>query len=305
MSIQDSNSNIYEIKKNKKFDYLESNNIDYISTFPNNHNKLSIFNIYKENFKSKFEDITDNFFQKINFSLNCLDDAFINNNNFDINNIFISFNGGKDCLASFILIKYYLFCKENNLDFKIKASFEKFSKEKSPLLKYNKNIKLIYFLNKKNFDVEEDYVYEFSKTENVEIYFIYSDYILGLKFLTEINSLKSIIMGTREDDLKYEFYNSDILIHESTSPYPKFFRFYSVFKFNYEDIWRLILLTKFEYMKLYDEGFSSIGNKLNTKINENLIFEINGKKENGFFLPAWCLKEKVTERCFRESEKNK
>ncbi len=130
-----------------------------------------------------------------------------------------------------------------------------------------------------------------------------ADYIKGLNFLIENNNLKSIIMGTRADDIKGDKKN-DTLIHPSTSPYPIFSRFYPIYNFDYEDIWRLILLTKFEYLELYDRGYSSIGNKFNTELNENLKIIINkeDKTNHILYLPAFCLDQSLSEseRIFRE-----
>ena len=105
-------------------------------------------------------------------------------------------------------------------------------------------------------------------------------------------------MGTRKDDIiKYKPDTRDIeksLTDPSTAPYPNFLRFYPIFSFDFDDIWRLILITKYEYLNLYDCGFSSIGNRFNTQVNENL------KIDENLVLPAWCLQESISERSFRK-----
>lgn len=325
LSLEEENMYFYNDKQtNPKVGYDE-----YISE------KESEFHNYIQDVKKKYyEKISPNFFEKIKYSLDRLEEAFSSNEHFTKEKIYLSFNGGKDCLAAYILVKYYLYCEENSLDYSIIKSFESFITEKHKPLNNSKRIRFVYFMNKKNYDCEEDYAWNFSKKEEVEIHFCYSDYILGLNFLIQKSDLKYIIMGTRADDIKKDFPRSENLIHASTAPYPEFLRFYPVYKFDYADIWRLILLTKFEYLELYDKGFSSIGNKYNTKINENLIFKMSQQPANlqpaeeckssiyadnidqevncsyndnnnslNFLLPAWCLKEMLSERSFRNIEK--
>ena len=285
LSITDKDENYFQKNLPEKYD----KNILY----SNYIKKLKIFS-------SKF---SETFFDKIKFSLDLFNNFLNNQPLFKKDKIFLAFNGGKDCLATYILIKYYFFCEENIIDYSASLSFQTFcmDKNKNYCVDPKYKIKLVYFMNKKNFESEEEYVFNFSLREKIEIIYIYSDYISGLKFLIKNFNLKWIIMGTRKDDIKETLQNEN-LIHESTDPYPKFIRFYPVFKFDYEDIWKLILLSKIEYLELYDKGYSSIGNKLNTKVNENLIFKINEIEKSNLFLPAWCLMDSFSERNFRDSE---
>ncbi len=305
----DINSNNGPEKNNEK----NNKNIREEQNQLNQQRNVDLKNYISDFRRKHFSNIPDIFFLKIKLSLDCLHEALMNNSNFDTKNIFLSFNGGKDCLAAYIILKYYLFCKEKNIQYSNKNSFDIFIQQKNEALINSKKIKFVYFLNKKNFESEEDYVVNFSKKENVEIFYIHGDYILGLNFLIQNFSLKFILMGTRLNDMKQNNnnLNKEDLIHESTAPYPHFFRFYPVYKFEYEDIWRLILISNFDYLGLYDIGFSSIGNKLNTKINRNLIYKETGNVKNDdvsydeqeLLLPAWCLKSGESERSFREESK--
>jgi 3'-phosphoadenosine 5'-phosphosulfate sulfotransferase (PAPS reductase)/FAD synthetase len=254
-----------------------------------------------------YNQIPEEFFEKIIFSLECFNKFFENDKMKSNEKLTISFNGGKDCLAAYILIKYFFYCKKYDYDYTSVNSFTSFCKmngnkaNTSEDKSYNTdNITFIYFANDDNFTEEEDYVNEFTLKEKINTFYLYSDLICGLKFMINNYETKLIIMGTRKDDL-INHYKMTIdeklensLVHPSTSPYPNFIRFYPVFDFDFEDIWRLILLTNYSYLKLYNKGYSSIGKKHNTFINDNLKFDdLN-------ILPAWCLKEFISERNYRK-----
>lgn len=253
------------------------------------HEKLNFF-------RNKYLDLNSSLFDKIICFAKCFEATLKNQT--DESKLYVSFNGGKDCLAAYILLKYFFYCKLNKLKTEEISSFELFINSKTQLKISDFNIIFIYFVNDKNYTEEEDYVIDFAKNEGVQIFYIYSDYVTGLKFLIKNFGLKLVIMGTRKDDLiKYKSPYKGVeetLLHHSTSPYPDFIRFYPIFKFDFDDIWRLILLSKTKYLELYDRGYSSIGNRFNTCVNENL------KIDGDFILPAWCLDEFDTERNFRK-----
>jgi len=254
-----------------------------------------------ENYYDNLIIINDDFYEKIIFSLNLIP---------VLNLYYVSFNGGKDCLAAYILIKFKIFCIEYNLDYKNKENFEKFSKEKF----YTKKIILLYFVNDNHFEEEENYVINFIKNEKVFINYYYSSYVEGLKFFLKKKNDKNdlIFMGTRIADNNNLDENikkiSKNLIENSTKPFPQFIRFYPVYNFNYSEIWKIILISKFDYLNLYDKGFSSIGKKTNTNINKNLINKFYNNNENNnninnkynkYYYPAWFLIDEKSEREFR------
>lgn len=256
------------------------------------------FNDVKEKFRKHFNLITDSFFEKLIDSCKCIEKL-----NEHLNNkIYFSFNGGKDCLAAYLVLKYYLFCKQTNISYNKKESFTQFCELNKEYKIICCNVQFIYFISKNNFKEEMDYVVRFSKFEKLETFFMNTDYITGLKYLIKNFDLNLILMGTRKDDLlKYKTSIDksieDNLTHQSTHPYPNFLRLYPIFNFTFDDIWRTILITKTEYLSLYDDGYSSIGKINNTYLNESLKLEI----ENQFqYLPSWCLEEYLSERSFRK-----
>jgi 3'-phosphoadenosine 5'-phosphosulfate sulfotransferase (PAPS reductase)/FAD synthetase len=256
----------------------------------NTENDLQIYNKTVQKFLALYNKITDDFMERITYSLNYLTE--ISATVLQDHDIFISFNGGKDCLCAYILIKYYFFCKQFNLDYSQSDSYSTFTLKHKNFKIREKNIFLIYFIHENNFEQEEDYVLKFQKEEGINIIFIYSDYITGMKLLIQKYKLNIVIMGTRKDDVK-SYSDVNCLLCPSTAPYPEFFRFFPVFNWGYEDVWRLILSSKTSYLELYDMGYSSIGRKNNTKLNESLRFS------SELFYPAWCLEDNISERNFR------
>ena len=244
---------------------------------------LDSLNKYKEEMKK----ITPELFQKIIYSCSKIQEQNI---------YYVSFNGGKDCLAAYLILKYYLYCKENNLNYSDIESLNKFANNKNKFFSYLNKVVFLYFINDKHFESEEDYVIKFAKKEQIKIYYCYSSYEEGLNYLLNRFSINKIIMGTRNDDLKNTEHSNlivDTLIEKSTKPFPEFDRFYLVFNFTYNEIWRLILFLNSDYLDLYDKGYSSIGDRFNTKINQYLF--INNRE----IFPAWCLLNNDSERAFR------
>ena len=196
---------------------------------------------------------------------------------------YFAFTGGKDCLAALIIMKLYYFLKQRN-DFTVNIkSLNSFFAIYSTLKLPKEKFKFVYFMNNLNFEDEEDYIVSFIKDENLDIIYIYSDFINGVKILINKYDMNYILMGTRKTDIKnYREVDTYQFLHKSTYPYPDFNRVYPVFHLDYEDIWRLLLLSKVNYLNLYNYGYSSIGEVSKCIVNEHLKF----KNET---LPAWCL----------------
>ena len=245
-----------------------------------------LFNLeYLNKFKEEMKKITPELFQKIVYSCSKIKEENI---------YYVSFNGGKDSLAAYLILKYYLYCIENDLNYSHFESLNKFKENQNKII-LNKVV-FLYFVSDKHFESEEDYVIKFAKKEQIKIYYCYSSYEEGLNYLLNRFSINKIIMGTRNDDLKNTEHSNlivDTLIEKSTKPFPEFDRFYLVFNFTYNEIWRLILFLNSDYLDLYDKGYSSIGDKFNTKINQYLFID------HREVFPAWCLKNHESERDFR------
>lgn len=70
-------------------------------------------------------------------------------------------------------------------------------------------------------------------------------------------------------------------------------RVFPVLDWHYCDIWNFLRKFDLPYSKLYDEGYTSIGEKQNTIKNPHLAYEIDGEIR---YLPAYELKDEAYER---------
>lgn len=81
-----------------------------------------------------------------------------------------------------------------------------------------------------------------------------------------------------------------------TDPHwPQIMRVSPILNWHYSDIWDYLLFYKVPYCKLYDEGYTSLGNALNTKRNPYLA-QNSFESDQETFLPAYKLLNEEKER---------
>lgn len=249
---------------------------------------------------------TASLFKKLTKNLSILEEYF---DECYLRNYFsISFNGGKDCTAALVVLKYFIFCKQEKLSYQDFSSYIKFINKKTKLTE-NIKIRLIYFLHPDTFTEEIDYCYSLCEKEGFELALLTTDYKTGLFYLKQTSELEHIFMGIRKDDVAFNT-NKDItseeLVQWSDGKYPRFTRLYPIFQLDYKEVWMLLLQTEYPYLSLYDKGFTSLGKKSKSLKNESLLIientfkapEKQGKEENTYY-PAYCLEDLETERSFR------
>ena len=83
-----------------------------------------------------------------------------------------------------------------------------------------------------------------------------------------------------------------------TLGYPKFDRVNPIVDWSYTDVWSFLRDFHLSYCDLYDQGYTSIGNKLNTNANP-LLFDA----ENNTYKPAYLLTDFTAERLGRIGRK--
>ena len=72
-----------------------------------------------------------------------------------------------------------------------------------------------------------------------------------------------------------------------------------IIDWQYEDVWRFLLATRTPYCSLYDDGYTSLGNRKNTLRNAELIIrDANGAER---YKPAYELLDGTLERRGRTS----
>lgn len=186
---------------------------------------------------------------------------------YKIEEISLSFNGGKDCcvllhLLYIVLSKLGLFPR----------------------------LKVLYFSHPNAFSEVNTFV-----SKCVEIY--------GLKLATlpplslpvlqqQVDSLhmKAIFMGTRSTDPR----SATLKDFSLTDPgWPQVMRVNPILQWTYEDVWDFILSMKVPYCELYDKGYTSIGAETDTIPNPEL------KNTEGKYDPAYKLLDGTKERAGR------
>lgn len=126
--------------------------------------------------------------------------------------------------------------------------------------------------------------------------------------------LKACFMGTRRTDPYCSHLNSiqvtnqiicrithELVILQITDPdWPQVMRCSPFLDWHYTDIWDYLLYYKVPYCKLYDYGYTSLGNAVNTIRNPSLRF-CEGDKE--VYLPAYKMLNEKNERSGRNISK--
>ncbi|XP_066148539.1 uncharacterized protein [Euwallacea fornicatus] len=109
--------------------------------------------------------------------------------------------------------------------------------------------------------------------------------------------LKACFMGTRRTDPHCSHLN---FLQMTDSDWPQVMRCSPFLDWYYADIWDYILYYKVPYCKLYDYGYTSLGNTVNTIRNPNLLF-FDGEKN--VYLPAYKMLREKNERSGRNVSK--
>lgn len=107
---------------------------------------------------------------------------------------------------------------------------------------------------------------------------------------SELPNVRAVLMGTRQTDPNSEklslFANTD----EGWAPHV---RVSPILAWSYHNVWEFLRQLGVPYCSLYDHGYTSLGNRTNTKPNPYLK-EAN---ENGdVYLPAYLLNNPSEER---------
>ena len=87
-------------------------------------------------------------------------------------------------------------------------------------------------------------------------------------FKSYFPNVKVVIMGCRRNDPGCQ--NLCILSHTNNG-WPDFLRLNPILEWTYDEVWDFILSRRISYPILYDNGYTSIGDKLSTTKNPFLL----------------------------------
>ncbi|XP_035727076.1 FAD synthase-like [Vespa mandarinia] len=188
---------------------------------------------------------------------------------YDSNEIFLSFNGGKDCTVVLHLA----------------ACICALRKISSPLCLY---------VAADPFSEVEAFVEEAANYYGLELIRKEPPLRLALdKLINDKYYLKASLMGTRKGDPGSEKLKAFTV---TDSGWPNIMRVNPILYWTYSQVWRFLLKHKVPYCSLYDKGYTSIGTKTTTLPNPLLKDPQNPSN----YLPAYTLNDISAERQGRE-----
>lgn len=109
--------------------------------------------------------------------------------------------------------------------------------------------------------------------------------------LIDTEHVRGIIMGNRRSDP----WSRDLEpICKSSPGWPDFIRVFPILDWSYHQVWEFLRRFELPYCKLYDEGYTSLGERDNTIKNPHLRVD----HPEGFeqYLPAYALADDSYER---------
>lgn len=203
---------------------------------------------------------------------------------YSLDELALSFNGGKDCHVLLILILASLHERSLKL-----GSTEVFG-DRSKLT-------TVYVRSENAFTEVDAFVEKCSKQYALATTTLSEPMKTAFgNFLHEHKNVKGIFVGIRRTDP----YGEDLKYMQPTDHgWPSFTRIHPVLEWHYVEIWDFLRALDIEYCKLYDLGYTSLGGSDNTERNPMLKCE----NQEGF-LPAYELQQDEEERLGRLKTRN-
>ncbi len=194
------------------------------------------------------------------------------------NQIAVSFNGGKDCTVVLHQYSLVLHRKYSHLNEK-------------PLLR------ALFIRNKPQFETVLKFIDECVERYDLDLIRIDGPIKESLFQLKSSHpEIECVIMGTRSTDP----YSSNLNDFSPTDPtWPEYMRCNPILNYSYKDIWTYLKYLEVPYCLMYDQGFTSIGDKEKTMRNVKLQYR-NHDTGSIEYKPAFLLDDEISERDGRE-----
>ncbi|KAK1596569.1 phosphoadenosine phosphosulfate reductase [Colletotrichum navitas] len=220
-------------------------------------------------------------------SLDVVDEALAR---YSLEQISLSYNGGKDCLVLLIML---LACLARRHPSPPQSSQSNDSNDATSF--FPNQFQAVYIVSKHPFAEVDDFVETTSSQYHLDV----KRYAMSMKeglgaYLADRPSVKAIFVGTRRTDP-----HGEKLTHfdPTDSGWPDFMRVHPVIDWHYAEIWAFIRHFDIPYCPLYDQGYTSLGGTQDTHPNPQL----KKQGENGAgFRPAYELMDDDEERLGRD-----
>ena len=200
----------------------------------------------------------------------------------------LSYNGGKDCLVLLIL---YL-CALHRHFHKPRPDTQQ---QPSPS-SFPSDLNTVYIPPPSPFSAVDAFIASSAKTYHLTL--SRHPYPMKSAFGTYLAShprIRAIFVGTRRTDPHGE----NLTAFDATDRgWPDFMRVHPVVEWHYAEIWAFIREVEVPYCAVYDEGYTSLGGVGDTWPNPRLKVEGSGKEVR--YRPAYELVEDEEERLGRE-----
>lgn len=189
---------------------------------------------------------------------------------FRLEELAVSYNGGKDCLVMLVLL--------------LATVFKKYSSNNT----IKGKLDAIYINSEAPFPTVCDFITKSATQFHLTPITILDGLKEGFKYyLNQTPKVKAIVVGIRHSDP----YGSTLKYEQLTDgDWPRFLRIHPILHWDYVHIWDFLIGCNLEYCEMYDKGYTSLGGVNNTVRNPYL------KQENGEYLPAYMLKDDADNR---------
>lgn len=178
--------------------------------------------------------------------------------------IFLSFNGGKDCTVLLNIIMNVL-----------------------PTIVSSSDLKCVYMQPKEPFKEVEEFIDHCRRYYNIKIKSMRGEIRTILnQICEEDHNIKACLMGSRQTDPHCGNLKS---MQETDPGWPKLIRINPLLFWSCEDIWEYIQTNDVPYCRLYDRGYTSIGDQTNTVPNPYL--KRTGKFGETNYIAAYHLQD--------------
>lgn len=194
---------------------------------------------------------------------------------YSLEELCISFNGGKDCTALLHIYRAIIMEKYPSFSGKLNA---------------------LYVQADTPFVQAEEFISVSAQNYGLSVITIKANIKEALESLKVSHPcIRAILMGTR----KHDPYSLQLKLFSPTDPgWPEYMRINPILNWDYSDVWCVLRECKIPYLSLYDQGYTSIGSVHDTRPNPAL------KLDNGGYKPAHMLKDVSKERDGRILKKN-
>jgi FAD synthetase len=192
--------------------------------------------------------------------------------------IAVAFNGGKDCTV--VLHQYALVLNQ-------------MYSEQNP----RPSIRALFIQNKSQFENVLQFIDDCVKYYELDL-ITFNGQIKDVLFQLKDShpEIQCVIMGTRFTD-PYSSSLNDFSPTDKT--WPEYMRCNPILHYTFSDVWTFLRGFQVPYCRMYDDGFTSIGDKETTTRNERLQYQNNdtGSIE---YRPAYLLDDETSERNGRD-----